>query len=87
MRVFKKHLILNVNLAQNHGTFKGNFPSVSAALSEMIEKRAERAKRFRKKRESRQRTVKMHDKFEEKRNMDCKICAKWGEILNIIDNF
>jgi hypothetical protein len=53
----------------------------------MIEKRAERAKRFRKKRESRQRTVKMHDKFEEKRNMDCKICAKWGEILNIIDNF
>ena len=38
MRVFKKHLILNVNLAQNHGTFKGNFPGVSAALPEAAEK-------------------------------------------------
>ena len=38
MRVFKKHLILSVNLAQNHGTFKGNFPGVSAALPEAAEK-------------------------------------------------
>ena len=88
MRVFQKHLILNVNLAQNHGTFKGNFPGASAALPEAAEKAGDGRGVCAKSAASGWQTVTGGERHEGgKKNADCSTREESKEVLIIIDNF